>query len=112
MVGFSDDQQSQTYFLQPMNALKHAGIHLDAAAPLLSARNGARIISGGQVDAQALDIAELQLTRLAADVPSGTWFLHRPLHERGLSCEIVKALEVFAPMFQRPSRVLPEAGCP
>lgn len=122
VVGLSQDQQSQTYYLQPMNALKRAAIALDSQqiryfssiAALYDAFEQGRvdIISSTRNPALIPDQRSVVFTPLADDVPSGTWLLRQSLIDSPAGCDIVTALTVFDPLFDRPPTILLPGGCP
>lgn len=121
-VGLSLDQHSQTYFLQPMNALRSANIDLDntqiqyfsSIAALYDAfeQGQVDIISSARNPVLLPDQGGVVFTPLAEDVPSGSWFLRADLLGDPAVCDIIRALNVFQPVFDQAPIPLVEGGCP
>lgn len=121
VIGFSKDQQSQTYFLQPMNALRHAGIKLKTEQkrfyPTPSSLYKAfltgdvDIISTSKMFALNLDQADMKFSLLANNVPSGSWFLHQGVKNPDISCAILNAISLMSPLFKQPLHPLAGESC-
>ncbi|KJS09326.1 MAG: hypothetical protein VR73_02460 [Gammaproteobacteria bacterium BRH_c0] len=98
-VGFLQDAHSQTFFLQPFNALKEAGITLresqkrfypDINALYQAFASGAvDLISATPGIADELGITEYYSLLLADDVPSGRWFLRQRWFGSGVECDLL-----------------------
>lgn len=123
ILGLSADQQSQTFFQRPLNALRHAGIELKDEQkrfyPSMSAlyeafvRGDVDIMTSGQNQGMTntLGVSDLTLTLLADDVPSGSWFLRRDIASDELSCAVARTLDIFKPMFKQSAHVLLGDAC-
>lgn len=111
MIGFSRDSQSQTHFLQPMAALKQAGINLNAdqkkfytdPSALYAAFKNREIdiISTAISQVDNLNLSTYYTLLINPEVPSGAWFIKNQLHHshhRALECEIIRGLQVYAPL--------------
>lgn len=102
-LGFLLDAHSQTFFLQPFKILKEAGITLRDSQkryyPDMNALHDAFI--SGEVDlmtatrgiAQGLGIADHYSLLLAANVPSGRWFLRQRWFGTGIECALYELNE-------------------
>lgn len=110
-IGFSRDSQSQTHFLQPMAALKQAGINLNAdqkkfytdPSALYAAFKNREVdmISTAISQADNLNLSTYYTLLINPEVPSGAWFIKNQLHHshhRALECEIIRGLQVYAPL--------------
>lgn len=109
-VGLLADTHSQTYYLQPMNALSRAGIRLSEQQTRLyvDANNLYRGFRRGEVDlissplffADRMGIAYEHSLLINADVPSGTWYIKNRLLDSGVECVLLRALAVMEPIFK------------
>jgi hypothetical protein len=117
-IGFSRDSQSQTHFLQPMSALRQAGISLSAQqkkfytdpSAIYAAfnNNEVDIISGPLPRAKADDGAKVYTSLIDSAVPSGAWFIKNNLlaldNIHQVECAILNSLTVYAPLFDSINR--------
>lgn len=111
-IGFSHDPQSQTHYLQPMSALRQAGITLSAKqqkfytdpSALYNAfyNNEVDIISAPLSLIQSKDRAKIYSTLIDSEVSSGAWFIKNKLLKLNnieqIKCAIVNSLSVYEPL--------------
>ncbi len=122
VVGLLADNTSQTYFLQPMNSLKQAGITLaehqkrlypDPQALYAAFFNGeVDLITSPLFQVPALNRPELQTLEIDSQVPSGTWFVKKRLVGTGIECDLLAALQSMSPIFPTDSQPAPSIHCP
>ncbi|QQD18628.1 hypothetical protein I6N98_01775 [Spongiibacter nanhainus] len=121
VVGFSQDQQSLSFYLRPMAALTAAGIELAPQQKRFypGFKGILKAFLAGEVDIisstggglEGLTETELHFTLMDDDVPSGSWFLQRSHYSPELACELSEALQLFDQLFEGDSTLTPE-GCP
>ena len=112
-IGFSHDPQSQTHYLQPMSALRQAGINLNAKqqkfytdpSAIYNAfyNNEVDIISAPLSQAKSKNGETIYSTLIDSEVPSGAWFLKNELLQLSnieqLKCAVINSLSVYTPLF-------------
>ncbi len=119
-IGFSNDQQSQTFYLRPMAALQAAGLHLRPEQQRFYPGVGALMeaFASGEVDiisglrpSTVENDEQLHYTLLDENVPSGSWYLRRDLYRPDFACELATSLIKFDDMLDGPSTILLPGGC-
>lgn len=109
-VGLLSDTSSQTFYLQPMDALHRAGVTLNASQKRLYPELGAlyRAFRRGEVDlissplflAERLGIPSDHRFLISRDVPSGTWYISNRLLGSGVECDLLRAVSAMEPIFR------------
>ncbi len=117
-LGLLADPNSQTFYLQPLKALKEAGVrvpderrvHFDNIRDLYHAFLTGRVdlVTGGERAAAELGDPAIRTRKLADDVSSGIWYLSHSHVDNGIACGLMD-LDPMAENFARPSRSAPEA---
>ncbi|WP_116364570.1 hypothetical protein [Parahaliea mediterranea] len=121
-VGLVEDTRSQTFYLQPMNALTGAGIQLrpDQLRHYRDSQSLYRAFAEGEVDlisspadlARRLNMPHDYTTLIDAEVPSGAWYVKQRLWGSGVECALLDALMALEPLIGGRHSQPVAASCP